>query len=119
MKLQLEALQTAYEYIERLEVGITQCIEYFQANDIGAGNELLTQIIDGLGWVIEVLERTKQVQKQEISIHRITDILNEFLEAMQNNDSILICDLLEYEIAEGIGLWKDGIAISLKEHLGE
>lgn len=107
MKQKLEVLQAAYEYIEKLIDGINTCVNFYRVGDLGNAHQYILLIIDGLEWVINVIVGTQDVRKEVIEISNITDILNEIVEAMQNNDTTLIADLLEYEVLEQISKWKE------------
>ncbi|WP_069650363.1 hypothetical protein [Caloranaerobacter ferrireducens] len=107
-----EALETLYDYSFRLIDGINAAVEDFREQREDKGLEILPQIIEGLQWAIEVVFRTKYVlQEYEIEIEEeeIKDLLNELLDAVENQDYVLISDLLEYEIIELLKEWQKGL----------
>lgn len=115
MNEKLEVLQTAYEYSIRLEQGIEGCIEYFQTGNLAKGNEDLVLIIDGLDWLMQAITLTQDVHKAQIDLSGVMTALPELLEGIENSDNILIADILQYEILEGVKNWKDAMQSSLAE----
>lgn len=113
MNDKIELLQTAYEYITRLEEGIEVCIECFQTGDFGKANRDLVLIIDGLDWLIRAITLTKEIQSKPIDLSSITTALPELLDGIENSDNILIADILQYEILEGLQTWQNEIQCSL------
>lgn len=102
---QIEALITGHEYIENLYEGVKEAVGYFRSMEIRKGNELTIQIIDGLRWLTEVFSLTKEIQLQEINISGIKGMLREMLEALENEDSVLLADMFEYELLETLEEW--------------
>lgn len=103
----LEVLQTANEYMERLIDGINQCIEYYRVGELGSANQQILLVIDGLEWVIKVIELTQDLRERPIEIIELQGILSEVVEGMKNSDITLIADLLEYEVIEQVINWKE------------
>lgn len=116
MSEKLEVLQTAYDYIARLEPGIETCVENFQIGNLAKAHEDLVLIIDGIDWLMQALTLTQDIHKDQIILDTVREALPELLEGIQNNDTILIADILQYEILEGVQSWKEGIAINLVEN---
>lgn len=107
-----EALESLYDYSFRLIDGINVVVEDFRQQREDKGLKILPQIIEGLQWAIEVVFRTKYVFKEygiEIEEEEIKNLLNELLDAVENQDYVLISDLLEYEIIELLKKWQKGL----------
>lgn len=96
-----EAIITCNEYIDKLRKdGILKLI-----NDVQGGNEeealtLIPLIADGLQWIIEVVEKTKNVQIEKINIDGLLENFEEINTALENNDYILMSDIFEFEVLE-------------------
>lgn len=116
MEEKIQALLTVYGYIEKVYIGVQQATESFRIGDDTEGNKTLTQIIDGLNWMTEVLILTRDAQTNSIDIAGIGTILTELIEALENSDSVLIADMLQYEILPILEKWYDEIADILGEH---
>ncbi|KGM92776.1 hypothetical protein Z968_13205 [Clostridium novyi A str. 4552] len=94
----IEALVTANEYLNNLEEGIHQVVEAFQQEDENKGCSLIPLVADGIKWVVDVINLTRDVQKENIDISEIDEKLEEVVEAIENEDYILVGDLFEYEV---------------------
>lgn len=107
-----EALETLYDYLPRLIKGINDAVENFKMQREDKGIGLLIKIIDGLQWCTEVVYKTEEVLTTygiEIDKEAINSIYNEVIEALENEDYVLISDLLEYEIVPILKEWFEGL----------
>jgi len=113
MEEQIEVLRTAYEYLNKLTQGTLQAAEYFHSGQEYKGFQSVSLIADGTLWLVGAIELTRQVQKEEVRTEGIMTITNEINEAMQKNDTVLIADLLEFEIFPVLQQWQLGIQKSI------
>lgn len=113
MEEQIEVLRTAYEYLNRLTQGTLEAAEYFHCGQEYKGFQSVSLIADGTLWLVEVIELTRGVQKEVITTEGMMNRINEVNEAMQKKDSVLIADLLEYEIVPVLQQWQLGIQKSI------
>lgn len=104
-KNEYEILQTAIEYIEKLNKGIIQASSYYRNGQLTQGYEYVGVITDGIEWLIQVVTLTQDVLTTEIEINHINELISDYVDAMQNEDTILMADLLEYEIVEEMQRW--------------
>lgn len=109
-----EILQTAIEYIERLNGGIIEVAACYRKGELIKGHEYIGVITEGMEWLIHVISQTKNVLVSPIEISSINKLISEYVNAMQNEDSILMADLLEYEIFEELQRWYDIFRESVK-----
>ncbi|MEY7998805.1 hypothetical protein AB8U03_01110 [Clostridium sp. Mt-5] len=93
-----EALKTADEYMDNLKSGISSAVEKFQSGEENSALQIIPLVIDGLQWIVQVVTLTKDIQKGEIDLFEFNKKLNEVVEAIENEDYVLIGDLFEYEI---------------------
>ena len=98
MNEKIEALKTADKYMYNLKKGIQSVVEKFQGGMENDALNLLPFVIDGLQWMAQVITLTKDVQKGEINLFKFNSKLKEVVEAIENEDYVLIGDLFEYEI---------------------
>ncbi|BDB02558.1 hypothetical protein [Clostridium botulinum] len=98
MNEKIEALRTASEYILNLKNGIKTASENFQSGNEEEGSNLVSLIADGINWVTQVLELTKDVHKEEVNFDELNNKLEEIVEAIEFRDFILVGDLFQYEI---------------------
>lgn len=98
MNVQLEALITANEYLDTLNIGIQNAVKYFQEEDEEEACTLIPQIADGIDWLNKVISLTEGVHKGKVSLEDINGKLSDIVEALQNEDYILVGDLFAYEV---------------------
>jgi hypothetical protein len=105
MNEKVELLRTASDYIVNLKSGIIKAADCFQGGEDQSGFSLVVSISEGLNWLTQALEISKDALKEGISVDELNEKLEEIVEAMENQDTILVGDLLQYElfpIVEGI-----------------
>ncbi|WP_051556387.1 hypothetical protein [Alkalihalobacterium bogoriense] len=101
-----ETFESAKEYSKTLHNGIGTFIEKFAASKYEEGINLLPAIIDGLEWLLKASVLTESLQKEKLEIESMNKILNEINEALEHTDYILLSDIMQYEIAEKIEMWR-------------
>lgn len=106
LKQQFETLQTANEYIVKLEAGIIEGIRVFRSNEEVKALEMIPYIVDGIEWINDAMKLTVGIHDQEVNYDEVRDKLLEIIDAFNNEDYILVGDLLEYEILPVLGQWK-------------
>ena len=97
-KEKLEVLETANDYMNNLKQGVTQLSEMIQEGKEQEAINVIPQVVDGIQWIIQAIELTKEVQKNDIGMDGINEQLNEIIDALENEDYILVGDLFNYEI---------------------
>lgn len=98
MEKQLEALNAANDYIEKLKTGIEDLVNKINSGEENNGVQLIPNIADGLQWLVNIIELTKDLHKGSISIENIKEQLGEIIEALENEDYVLLGDLFNYEL---------------------
>ncbi len=114
-KEKIELLMSADEYCGRLIPGIYRAVELFRGGSEKEAFKYMTNIVDGLQWLIEALAATADMLPEDIDVSGINEHLNEMTGAFENQDYILLSDLLEYEIAPAVEEWHDIIRDALRE----
>lgn len=89
-----EILITAKNYMERLISGIDNISEKFINGEEDVMKELL-DVVDGIQYISKVL---KLIEIKENIIESLNYYLNEIINAIENEDYILIGDLMKYEL---------------------
>lgn len=110
----LEILLSAYEYIPKLYKGIQTVVSQYRESKIIEANEMIVAITEGLQWLTEAIGLTRDAQKEAINVFEINDSIAEIIEALENEDTVLLADLLEYELLEKLQGWYDKIGISIE-----
>ena len=97
-KEKIEVLQTANDYMNNLKDGIVNLANMIQEGKEQEAITIIPQVVDGIEWIVQVIILTKEVQKNEIGVEGLNDQLQEIIEALENEDYILVGDLFNYEI---------------------
>ncbi|HVJ50749.1 hypothetical protein [Desulfitobacterium sp.] len=114
MEEQIEILRTADEYLDKLIKGTSEAAEYLYSGQENKGFQLVSLIADGIMWLIEVIEITSQVQKEEITTSDVMSKINEINEAIKIKDTVTVADLLEFEVVPILEQWQ----LSIQKLLG-
>ena len=115
MTEKIQTLVSAYEYITRLNSGIETAINSYRIDDTTKGNEMTVDITEGLQWLIEAIDLTSEVQKEPINVAEINETIAEIIIALENEDTVLIADLFEYELLDKLKEWHEKIGVSLED----
>ncbi|SQB35752.1 hypothetical protein [Clostridium cochlearium] len=102
MNQKLEALETATNYINNLKQAIDKIYNYISEGKENNAIALIPAFTEGVEWLSQVLVLTKDVHKKDLNIDGLNDILKEVVEAIENQDYILVGDLFKYEIYEAL-----------------
>lgn len=94
----IEVLQMANEYLYKLKDGILKLVELIQQENEQKGILLIPEISDGIDWIINVVQLTRDLQKTDVSLENISEHLEAIIEALENEDYILVSDIFNYEI---------------------
>ncbi|RXI47041.1 hypothetical protein DP130_10335 [Clostridium tetani] len=100
MEQKVEALETAKNYIDNLKEAIDSIFNYISEGKENNALDLIPDFAEGIEWLSQILVLTKEVHKKDLNIDGLNDILNEVVEAIENEDYILVGDLFKYEIYE-------------------
>ncbi len=103
--LEYESLNTAINYIDNVEKGIDEIVEDLVSEGGVKAKKMLPDLVEGLIWISQVLKATKKIHN--INYEELNDIYKDLLDAISNDDTILISDLLEYEIKERLLNWQE------------
>lgn len=97
MEEKIEALQTAIEYIDNIKLGVENLVNKINSGEENNGILLITQVADGVEWLISVIRLTIDLHKGNISTGDMNEKLGEIIEALENEDYVLVGDLFNYE----------------------
>jgi predicted RNA-binding protein with EMAP domain len=98
MDEKFDTLKTVSEYTVNLINGIEKAVEYFQSGEDRKGCELISPITEGIQWMSDALVVTKDIHEQDMNLQDMNEKLSEIVEALENEDYILIGDLFQYEL---------------------
>ena len=93
-----EVLKSVDDYLYKLKDGIRAITELIQSGKEFEAINLIPQVSDGLDWINQALNYTKEYHLDNLNLSQINEFINEICEALENEDYILISDLFNYEI---------------------
>lgn len=114
---QVEALEAALEYSKKLSNGIKNVSEELKGNRQPDTDEYLNQVINGLNWVIEVVNGTMSLlnEKEEVFVKEdVNTTVGKLSEALQAKDDAAIADILE----NGVLAFVDKLTVAAEAVVG-
>lgn len=109
-----EALKTAYDYINKLILGIENVSNLIQVGKEVEGIKELIPVLDGIEYISKIIDLTKEVHVEEINLEELNNQLKEIIDAFENEDYVLLGDLLNYELIPTINNIQEKINNSIK-----
>lgn len=118
-ELALDMLNNIQEFHGALDIELSRTADEFRIGNVEKSNEMFARCLDGLQILVKTtisVANLLQVdstevkagnQKMEGVVNRVSEVLSELINAQMNNDSILIADLIEYELSPLLEDWSD------------
>lgn len=94
----IELLCNIREYIENVINAIEKMTDNFYKEENKEGCNLIASISDGLEWIIKALKLTNDIINLNEVLDEMTERFSEVVEALENEDYILVADIFKYEI---------------------
>lgn len=98
MDKKMEALKSAKEYLPKLIGGVDTIVELSQNGEYSKASQIVLDASDGFQWIIDLIALTKDELKKEVDESELVEKFSEIVEALENEDYILVSDLFEYEV---------------------
>lgn len=127
LNLAFESIDSAYGYLDYIISQVQVLIVHFQSGDLNAANTHFIEVAELMDLYIQLMGRIYQVVRannparplkdegiQRLEIHLLS-VMKALLSAKENNDNIMLCDLLEYELVDNLTQWKIKILPELKK----
>lgn len=100
---QMEALITAADYCKRLATAINNLAYEFENGKLEDTNQYAKEILDGINWVIQVYNGTKDLLSEMdvvIDEDKINAAIENLVAAYDNNDDASKADILRGDILD-------------------
>ena len=94
----IELLYNTREYIENVINAIEKMTDNFYKEENKEGCNLVARISEGLEWIIKALRLTNDIINLNDILDEMTEKFNDIVEALENEDYILVADIFKYEI---------------------
>lgn len=104
VELLASTVQSAKEYLPRLEDGAAQAAALLQSGRENEAFTLVGQLVEGLQWYSEFLGNLAALMppekaRAEERLTELTAVLAQLLQSWEGQDHTLLADLLEYELS--------------------
>jgi hypothetical protein len=126
LSLAFHALYDCGLYIDSAIERILEIVQLYRENEVQKANNSFPEIIDAIDFFVNLITKIYKTifnnlsteiyhheLFQNLEIHLLT-ILKSLLPAKEKGDITMLCDLLEYELAENLKQWKTEIIPSLE-----
>jgi hypothetical protein len=112
-------LVNALDYLKKLIPGFEQASDLFRAGNEQEANKYYLQILDGIDWFSQVVSIIMNPDEGKLELpdaddeslqvrqKKLTDLMNQMLEANKNQDWVLLADILEYEMVPFYKDWEN------------
>ena len=112
-------LVNALDYLKKLIPGFEQAADLFRAGNEQEANKYYLQILDGIDWFSQVISIIMNPDEGKLELldaddenlqvrqEKLTDFMNQMLEANKNQDWVLLADILEYEMVPFYKDWEN------------
>ncbi len=127
LDLAFESIDSCFGYIDHIISRIQKLTAHYQANEIDLGNNQFIEVVELMDLYIQLITKVFQVVRlhhkdkilkeegiQKLEIHLLS-VIRALLQAKENNDIIMLCDLLEYELIDNLTQWKIKVLPELKK----
>lgn len=104
-----ELLISLQEYLIRFMGGLNEIVLLFQQGEEQKSLEQMLDVIEGLAWISEAISLTQELYSTKLDIGKINEFLIQLNEALENNDTVQIADIIEYEIIPIVAEWNEVI----------
>lgn len=127
LELAFESIDSCFGYVDYITSQIQKLITHYHQGDIELANDSFVEIIELMDLYIQLVSRVYRVLRSDLKVMNFKDesiqkleihllsIMKALLQAKEKDDSIMLCDLLEYELVDNLTQWKIKILPELKK----
>ena len=109
-----ESFETGEDYLPRLIIGMDRVVTLLRQGGWEEAKELFSAALEGLEWLLTVLEAGNGVPQLSKMIENYSEKLTDFrtimknlLDALSSRDLVLTGDIIEYELVDSLKYWLD------------
>lgn len=110
---QFEGLQTADAYALKLINGINIYFDYIKEEKDEEASNLLSYIVEGIDWLIEVARLTKDIQKENMDEEVMNEHLNTLVQYFDEGSLNEVYKMLEEKVLPLLREWKNIVTSSI------
>jgi hypothetical protein len=118
LDLAFESIDSCFGYVDYITVQIHKLVALYNQNDKELANDTFVEVIELMDLYIQLVSRVYRVLRTDLKIMNFKDeaiqkleihllsVMRALLNAKEMNDTIMLCDLLEYELVDNLTQWK-------------
>lgn len=126
IELAFNALDACTEYLDTLVEKVKETAESYKANRIHQGNRQFLEMTEVLDLFIKLIASIHHILRAETPINsrsnqtlqsleiHLLSVVKALVPAKAKQDIVMLCDLLEYELVDGLTQWKIKVIPELK-----
>jgi hypothetical protein len=127
LDLAFESIDSCFGYVDYITSQIQKLTAFYNEGEFDQANNTFIEVIELMDLYIQLISRVYRVLRtdlegvklkdegvQKLEIHLLS-VMKALLQAKEKNDTIMLCDLLEYELADNLTQWKIKVLPELKK----
>ncbi len=127
LDLAFESIDSCFGYVDYITAQIQKLITQYNLGEVDTAHQSFVEVIDLMDLYIQLVSRVYRVLRtdleqmnfkdesiQKLEIHLLS-VMKALLQAKEKNDTIMLCDLLEYELVDNLTQWKIKVLPELKK----
>lgn len=127
LDLAFESIDSCFGYVDYITAQIQRLTLQYNEGNLDAANDAFVEVIELMDLYIQLVSRVYRVLRTDLEIMNFKDesiqkleihllsVMKALLQAKEKNDTIMLCDLLEYELIDNLTQWKIKILPELKK----
>ncbi|SHE57126.1 hypothetical protein [Clostridium fallax] len=116
-QMKIDTVITLDEYLNALIEDASNVAELFREDEISQGLFFISNISEAIEVVCQAVIEIQSILTEEFDLDNLNNFMNEMIQALENEDYILLGDLLEYEIIPILENLKINIEKTIKLNL--
>ncbi|MBC7714111.1 MAG: hypothetical protein H7177_12280 [Rhizobacter sp.] len=127
LDLAFESIDSCFGYVDYITTQIQKLTTQYNEGKLDEANESFVEVIELMDLYIQLVSRVYRVLRTDLKVMNFKDesiqkleihllsVMKALLQAKEKNDTIMLCDLLEYELVDNLTQWKIKILPELKK----
>lgn len=88
------------QLIETVQIQIEEVTDNFYQQRTQEGYQALIHVIDSITEIMDIIEKNEEVSEFMDENKKLLSSLQSIIEAMTNQDTVLLADILKYDVSE-------------------
>jgi len=127
LDLAFESIDSCFGYVDYITSQIQKLIVCYNQGEVEQAQNSFSEVIELMDLYIQLVSKVYRVLRtdlptinfkdeslQKLEIHLLS-VMKALLQAKEKNDTIMLCDLLEYELIDNLTQWKIKVLPELKK----